>query len=484
MNVRRLIAPGLVIIALVVVSLWLGRGFFQRNHITYLLNQGEYDQALVELGQLKSRSDERPKTRFLETKALVLTGDYGRALEVSASESLWKQEPRTLYLRALAQYHLGMDEEAQESAQQFLQTDTKLPYGGLNIVRVLAGEPVVLEPQDRNAFPFRMLFQPERAAYVAIVADQQLDIGRLDLAARQFKEAFLLGNRNSTMAVEAAKVCALLGDAHAARMFYDHAKIPGIEPVFEALWQRHQSGSEVALSLQSEVHDIGSRRIDVARAVAWAANIMLQENASRQAHVEEVMAMLLEEYPYDPVLIAHEAEMYVALGNADEARSRYEALQERTPSYETLLRLFALENLSEDEITSRGAAFLRELKPEGILDAAELDVVEGSKHLHFIRLDGGGVVSGELDIADRGTYNVSVIARPGDDHQPRLLGVSVNGEVYGLIYAWREDWDCYTLPVALETGEHLLELQYGDEASTDTDALFIRSVYVTGAGTR
>lgn len=273
-------------------------------------------------------------------------------------------------------------------------------------------------------------------------------------------------------------------------MFFDFSRADSIQPLFENFKKAYNDYRIVSLTLHNEDLAQGGRKIDVARALAWAANVYIQENPDKhRQEVAEVMSELVREYPYDVVLQVRKAGMFEELKQYDSAYRIYQTLQRKFPNYTVLIRKSATQGLPDDEFTSQSEAFMRTLDFVSSVPINQVNAENGIRKSHYIAFHENGSAKTSMVVPQRGSYILMIIAR-GDRAAgiAPLVKVLVDDEVAGYVYIGREDWDCYTLTLPLEEGSHSFELEYdndeveGEAADMVNRSFYLRAIYVTITG--
>lgn len=460
-----------------------------RNKIVFLLNQREFEEADAVLQRLTKNNPDDLRTQFLQTKTLTVSGRFKQAVEQSESTELVQSFPETLYWRALANYQIGNNREAGLNAKRFLQTKQSLLNGAGEIVEALAGESRILKPPDKDAGPFMLLFPVEQAVYTGLVASQQMEIGRLETAARLFRTAFMMDNRNRTMLYQAVKVNALVGYVEDAQMFFDYSKSKTALPLVEDLERSYKNFRIASLTLHNDDLPQGGRKIDVARALAWSAILYLQEDVEKHApRVQSIVDSLVKEYPHDVVLQVRKAAMFRTLKNPAAAMSIYQNLQQKFPNYTVLVRMAGVEGASDAELSARSKEFMGNLNSVTFIPPSKMRAQGCVSNAEYVTFKQGGSASVVVSVKERGSYIIMIVARgiKSGGMWP-LVKILVDDKFAGVTYIYRENWDCYTLTVPLEVGTHKLELVYGndmvDEIRNNAGRGFsLRAIYVALTG--
>src|SRR5690606_35015467 len=138
-----------------------------------------------------------------------------------------------------------------KTANEFLGTSEKLPAASPRIIRALAGTVPIVEPPNKDALEFRLLFPVEKAVYLGLAGLHQWQIGRLDTATQLLRDAFVLDNRNPRFLAEGAQALALVGDVNSAQMFRDCSENGSITPLFDELHELYRSLQSISLPLNS-----------------------------------------------------------------------------------------------------------------------------------------------------------------------------------------------------------------------------------------
>jgi hypothetical protein len=321
--------------------------------------------------------------------------------------------------------------------------------------------------------------------YLGLAGLHQWQIGRLDNATQLLRDAFVMENRNLKFLTEGAQALALVGDVNSAQMFWDYSENGSIKPLFDELQELYGSFQSVSLTLNSDDLARGGRKIDVARAVAWAATSYAREEPGAGEQFPGLIESLVEEYPYDPVLQVHKAALLESLRDADNALDIYHKVQQKNPSYIVLVRMMNIQSVNPDEFAQQSADFMQALHPVAELLPADLRVENGRRERQNIVFRGSGITTGTIEVEERGSYMITTVARGSmaDGKWPLVL-VKLDGEPAGVIYVCRQTWDCYSLPVMLEPGSHTLELMFGNSVEqTNADkTLRLKSLYITLTG--
>lgn len=479
----------LVLVAAVVATVtWRSQWFFMHNKVTFLLNQRRFDEAIQLIESLDRKDLDHPRTVFLQVKALAITGEF-RGAVLAAAATRQVPDPEMLYWLALSQHQLGETGAAAETARRFLDSNGRLPAGSQKIVRALAGSEKVLDAPNQDALEFRLLFPIEKAVYLGLAGLHQWQIGRLDTAAQLIRDAFMLENRNPVLLVEGSKALALVGDVQSAQMFWDYANRKSIIALLDDLLRMYQNFQTVSLTLNSDDLARGGRKVDVARAVAWAAGEFAKEQTGTDpTTVTALMDKLLEDYPYDPVLQVRQAALLENIGDIDGAYKLYRDVHLKNPSFMVLVRMLTLQQTSEQEFTQQTAELMQSLNPLAALMPSQLRVENGKINDHFIHFQGHGTTTGTVELEEQGTYMLTVVAK-GERAGGKwpLVKVYIDEEPAGLSYISREIWDCYNISIPLEAGPHTIELAYEETDSTSADivknrSLYLRSIYLTLRG--
>lgn len=488
---NRALAAVFVLLLVIMLGLlgWGSRTFLMQNKVTFLLNQREFEQADAVLQRLVEHAPDDLRTMFLQTKTLTLSGKFKGAVEQSGSEALAAAYPEVLYWRALAEYHIGYNGIAAVTAEQFLQSKTNLPNGAGAIAKALADDSHILEVPDKDVLAFRQLFPVEQSVYTGLAASQQMEIGRLETAARLFRSAFILDNRNRKMLYQACKVNALVGYIEDAQMFFDYSKTESIVPLFEDFEEMLKGYRIASLTLHNDDLPQGGRKIDVARAFAWSANVYLQQDPEKHApRISAVMGELTNEYPYDVVLQVRKAGMLKIMKNYEAALSIYQNLQQKFPNYTVLVKMAGVEGISEAELSARSDEFMDNLVSVTSLPLSQIRSRDSIRYTDYMEFKPAGSATATISVNERGSYIIMLVARGTHSGELwPLVEMYLDDNFAGVAYIFRKNWDCYTMTVPLEAGTHELKLVYDNDidnklSSNDEKGFSLRAVYVALTG--
>lgn len=462
-----------ILIAVLIIVGWNARSFFRLNHVDFLLNQRQFDEGLALLDRVNQGVASNPRGDLLRSKALTLIGDYDAA--ISAADAALSAEgssnAEALYWMAVAQFQNGQTTASQQNAARFLSTGEELPNGTIAIAGALSGESALADIPAADSSPFRMMFPVEQATYLALVAMQQAELGHFDQAGRVHERAFVLGNRNAKSLHNAAIVSALIGDVHAARMYADFAGPTTLESLRDELKLRYGQAGQAKLTLQGEDVSPGRRRVDVARALAWAESELLKENVISAQQTNETFARLLQDYSNDPVVKLCQADAFLFQGRASDALRIYKGLQDSDPTLATEIRLANLTGGGDRaDLVSAVQPFLNKLNSVEVIHPDNEASRDGTPVQPIVQaISGDQPTTITLKVETRGSYLISIMGRTNNRvGKWPLLYVKSGGETVGLCYISNEDWRVYSIKILLDAGKHLVELSfYQDDLVVD-----------------
>ncbi len=479
----------LIALILAAVVLWISRDFFMQNKVVFLLNQRQFAAASEVLEEMEEDGKVSLKTQFLRVKTLTLLGDYELAAGMKISDNARNAYPEIYYWKALSEYELGRTEEAEQTVKKFVQTGQLLPNGAVDIASALAGERFLMEAPEVDKNPFRMLFPIEQAVYTGLAASQQMEIGRVETAAKLFRSSFILGNRNHALLSQACRASALVGYVGDAQMYFDYSGSDSILPLLEDFDKAYREYKNASLTLHSGDLAQGGRKIDVARALAWSANMFLKED--HQKHAPRVMGIineLVKEYPFDVVLQVQKASIHKHLNETETALSIYDNLFQKFPNYTVLVKMAVVAGASEEELSARSDAFMKNLP--SVISApfrGGKPTSDGEDTLQR-KLDPGESVRATITVEERGSYIIMIVGKSSNSGKTStLIKMFVDDTFIGVAYVFRKNWDCYSVTVPLEAGSHKLELLHDDELMTEVgkrtnSVVSLRAIYVALTG--
>ncbi len=478
-----------ILLGLLLAGLWQARFFFLQNKVTFLLNQKQFEDATALVSRLSQQDPHNHRTQFLQIKTMTLNGNYREAAKGKVARQVIDRDPEVLYWQSLANWQLSNDQQARQLAQSFLDSGETLPdQASMLIAQSLAGRKKSLPDPASTSHGFRLLFPVEQAVYLAIVSKRELELGRVEKAAELAARAFGLGNRNNATLLNGAEASAIAGTGGQAEMLLAFSGSKSVKPLYEKLLTAYEQSNAAARTIHDQ--DVAGRggRLDLARALSWAATAYLSEDVTGNMYpVLRVMAELQQEYPYDRVITIRMAVVLETLERYNEAYSLYRKLYLDAPNLVVGLRMWALEALPEPLVTDNIKAFMEPLEVLDVITTQGLAGDGFATKSDFIVFDESGSADFQVKIAESGSYTLTFIAR-GDkagDNWP-LVKVMVDNEFVKYVYVRREAWDCYSLDLILDSGAHAVEFEYvnGDTPAGGSEmrTLSLRSIYVTKPG--
>lgn len=456
---------------------------FQRNHVTFLLNQKEYERAEELVDRLAKARPDDDHVEFLRTKTYALVGRLDAASHTTISLSLKEDHPEVLYWKGLAQWQSGREAEALGTIQQYEELNAKPNHSYVKpIVQMMLGRQTLASLASVHSKSFQLLFPLEQSVYMGLLADQEVQRGNLTDANELFAHSFALGNRNPRILVSAGKSALLGGDEHHARMYIDYAALNSIEPLCEELSKAYDEHKSLVVSTH-EIDRSGTRdRLQLAYALSWLSLRLLEEDESRHRYpVLRTIAELQQDFPYDRILYYRLADVLEQLKRYDEAYSNLKKLYTDSPSLEIGLQMWSLEGVSSEVMDRNIEEFLQKVPMVEHIETAEWLIAEGESRTddHYLSFGENCHLEQSVKVKEDGVYMFTLIAKSDAAAKMRpLIRLSTGDEFRGFLYVDRANWSCYSLTVYLEAGEHRIVLDYANATEGLVDGSEVRSLYV------
>jgi len=455
MKLTRSLIIGISLLVIMIFAGWKMRTFFLQNHVTFLLNQEEIPAALYLVDRLQKQNPDNQHVQFLKIKALTIAGQIKNALQAPYDNALSSDEPEVLYWRAVAQYHQGDEAAARQSASSFVSIDEKLSNPeSANLVRQIAGRNSIPADIDINSDSFRMLFDVEKALYLAFAASKQVEAGRSEQATELYEQAFALGLRSNKVLPEAVRAAALSGATQTAEMFLAFTSAETTNQMFNAFKKDYDQFQSPTMVLDGNQAYGSGGRLAQARALAWITVAYTRPNPTALGEDSvKLLSQLQSAFPNDPQLWMRAAELNEMLGNPQEAWTLYNQVHKEEPSLTAALRIWAIDGLDQLEISQRLGAILKLTSPVELISTGTTSTGLKPDVIFDARL-----AAFTINVTKPDSYVITVIAKgqPVESRWP-VMSISIDEQAIAMKYISRKNWDGYSIQTQISEGEHVLE---------------------------
>lgn len=464
MTIRHIVVIAVIVTVAVLGgrAAWNKRAHLMANKAVYLSNQGEWEAAHQQLDAARRAGVDDDATREAAARIAL---NLGRPEAALADLGEAGGGANAQFLRGAALLLMGREGEAANSFERSLAnsrelgpTRSELALCALAALRaggVFPEETPVLRYRDpllrllRDTLRGRQRLQEERFAEAATLLVAAMDAG----------------DRTSRTASLAAAAAAMslqpgLADYAVAKNGTPRATTSDTAAVIDEL-------------VDAAPHVLGvtgltaadQRQFESVMARAWALQraAILGESEEAVRGCVEQLGRLIEREPESRLLRVFRAEAWEGLGEYRRAFEEYGAIAEETSCMACLVRMRDLAGW-ETETREAVEAFASAVEPVFVARGSELETSGAVETARGVSLRENGAFSLMVPVARAGRHLLAVVAEsaPAFGLGP-VVNVEVDGAPAGRITMARDGWDCYELPLMLQSGDRRVVLKYEND---------------------